>query len=113
MDKDLLKAAGAMTRKKLEPMKKAMLDAAEKFWLGPGKDKDAHVIYRAQLNEMELLGCMDGTKMDTTYSEYSVRIFDEGLKSLSFINRTIAILPKSRLRTIYNMIGEYLEKCDK
>lgn len=85
------------------------MDASEKFWIGPD-DPEKHVIYQAQLNEMELLGCSDGTKMDSAYSEYSIRIFDEGLKSLSFINRTIAILPKSRLRTIYNMIGEYLEK---
>jgi hypothetical protein len=58
------------------------------------------------------LECKDGTQLDPDYGEYSVRIHDPSIRSLSFIYKTIAIIPKSRLRTIYNLIGKYLAKYD-
>jgi hypothetical protein len=90
------------------------LDAVERFWLGPAKPKDS-LIYKQQLSETESkwTAAKDGTTLDSSYSEFSVRIHDPHARSLSFINRTIAIIPKSRLRTIYALIGEYLNAVDE
>lgn len=89
-------------------------DAAERFWIGP-KDPKKHTIYHMQTDttQQEWLAAKDGTELDPNYSEFSVRIHDPKARSLSFIYRTIAILPKSRLRAIYNLIGEYLNDVDK
>ena len=89
------------------------LDAAERFWLGP-VDPTKHVVYHAQrpATEQEWFTVPDGTILDGNYSELSVRIHDPKARSLSFIYRTIAIIPKSRLRSIYRLIGAYLEKHD-
>jgi hypothetical protein len=90
------------------------IDAAERFWVGPF-DPEQHLCHHMQSpsTEQEWFACPDGTEFDPDYSEFSVRIFDPRARSLSFINRTIAILPKSRLRSIYNLIGGYLEKIDE
>ena len=90
------------------------LDASERFWIGPRMPK-RHVVYKMQLSltEKALLTLEGDTVLDTTYSEFSVRIHDPKAKSLSFINRTIAIIPKRKLRIIYNLIGEYLDAYDK
>ena len=90
------------------------MDAAERFWVGP-KVPQKHLVYRMQSSDLqsEWLTVSDGTRLDPHYSEFSVRIHDPKAKSLSFINRTIAIIPKSRLRAIYNLIGEYLDAYDK
>jgi len=89
-------------------------DAAERFWLGPN-DRTKHTVYKMQWTSTEhkWLAAQDGTVLDPNYSEFSVRIHDPKARSLSFIYRTIAIIPKSRLRTIYNLIGEYLNEFDK
>jgi hypothetical protein len=85
----------------------------EKDWLGP-KNPEAHLIYRAQseTTERRWFFSEDLLELDPDYSEFSVRIHDPRCRSLSFIDRTLAILPKSQLRTIHNMIGEYLDKVD-
>ena len=89
------------------------IDAAERFWLGPVDGEECH-IYKSQLSQTEQawVAAEDGTTLDTTYSEFSVRLYDPHARSLSFINRTIALLPKSRIRTIYKLIGEYLNEID-
>jgi hypothetical protein len=89
------------------------LDAQERFWLGP-VDPTKHVVYHAQRSatEQEWYATPDGTTLDPNYSELSIRIHDPKARSLSFIYRTICILPKSRLRTIYNLIGRYLNEHD-
>jgi hypothetical protein len=89
-------------------------DAAERFWLGP-KDPTKHTVYKNQFDgtQSKWLAAKDGTQLDPNYSEFSVRIHDPKARSLSFVYRTIAIIPKSRLRTIYNLIGEYLNEHDK
>lgn len=85
----------------------------ERDWLGP-KNEQAHLIYHAQseTTEQEWFFSSDLIALDPDYSEFSVSIEDPRCRSLSFINRTIAILPKSKLRIIYNLIGAYLEKID-
>ena len=89
-------------------------DAQERFWLGP-RNRFCHTIYQMQkdtTNE-KWVAAEDNTTLDPNFSEFSVRIFDPKAVSLSFIYRTICILPKSRLRSIYNLIGEYLNAFDK
>jgi len=88
-------------------------DAAERFWLGPINPKK-HTVYQAQSDstQQKWIAATDGTELDPDYSEFSVRIHDPKARSLSFIYRTICIIPKSRLRTIYNLIGEYLNEMD-
>ena len=90
--------------------KQYTMDAAERFWIGP-EDPDRHTVMRMQrqATEEQWLATRDRTEFDPAYSEYSVRIYDRNIPSLSFLHRTIAILPKSRLRSIYNLIGEYLD----
>lgn len=95
------------------------MDAVERFWIGPETPENT-VIYKMQCGgtEREWLMAKDGTELDPNYSDFSVRVHDPSAKSLCFINRTIAILPKSRLRAIYKLIGEYLnvydtQECDK
>ena len=90
---------------------KEIFDARERFWLGP-VDEEKCINYQAQLskNEQAWVALKDGTVLDTTYSELTVRIYDPHARSLSFINQTIALLPKSRLRTIYKLIGDYLNE---
>jgi hypothetical protein len=90
-----------------------MMDAAEKFWIGP-KNPELQTVYlmASDSTQKAWLECKDGTQLDPDYGEYSVRIHDPSIRSLSFIYKTIAILPKSRLRTIYNLIGKYLAKYD-
>jgi hypothetical protein len=88
--------------------------ASEIFWVGP-KRPELHTVYRMQFDNVERrwLATPAGTELDPNYSEFSVRIHNPNARSLSFINRTIAILPKSKLREIYNLIGEYLNEIDK
>ena len=87
--------------------------ASERYWIGP-ENPEAHVVYHAQSETTEKRWLLTGTgvELDPDYSEFSVRIHDPHTMSLSFIHRTIAILPKSKLRGIYNLIGGYLEKFD-
>lgn len=85
----------------------------ERFWVGP-LDPDSHLVYKMQSRstEKEWLQTVDNTVLDKDYSEFSVRIYDPQARSLSFINRTMAILPKSRLRSIHALIGAYLDAID-
>ena len=96
-----------------EPNDDDQLDASERFWIGPRMPK-RHVVYKMQLSltEKALLTREGDTVLDTTYSEFSVRLYNPRARTLSFINQTIAILPKSKLRKIYNLIGEYLNEHD-
>ncbi len=89
------------------------ITGAERDWLGP-KDEEKHLIYHGQskTTEEEWFYSSDLIALDPHYSEFSVSIEDPRCRSLSFINRTIAILPKSKLRIIYNLIGAYLDKVD-
>jgi len=79
-------------------------------WLGP-RDSDYHTVYRMQASSVEKAWyyTKDGTELEE-YSEFSVRLHDRNFRSLSFIYKTIAILPKSRLISIYNLIGDYLRE---
>ena len=88
-------------------------DAQERFWLGP-KNPEKHVVYHMQSGDTEQkwIDCEDGTVLDGNYSEFSVRKQDPKARSLSFIYRTIAIIPKSRLRAVHRLIGAYLEAHD-
>jgi hypothetical protein len=90
------------------------LDAMERFWLGP-RDPKKYVVHHMQrpATEQEWYATPDGTTLDPNYSEFSVRIHDPKARSLSFIYRTISILPKSRLRIIHKLIGAYLNDHDK
>jgi hypothetical protein len=90
------------------------IDDMEKFWVGE-MDEEKYTVYQMQstTTELEWLHAQDGTELDPNFSEFSVRIHDPKIRSLSLINKTIAILPKSRLRSIYNLIGEYLNEIDK
>jgi len=83
------------------------------FWVGPNDEK-RQLIYHAQRRSTEQYWFLNEEliELDPDYSEFSVRIHDPRCRSLSFIYRTIAILPKSKLRVIYNLIGAYLEKID-
>lgn len=89
------------------------LDAQERFWLGP-RNPMLYIVYHMQRNYPQEAWTVtpDGTELDPNYSEFSIRIHDPKARSMSFINRTIAILPKSRLRSIYNLIGEYINEHD-
>lgn len=89
-------------------------DATEIFWVGP-KHPWRHVVHKmnASATEQMWFQAGDGTRLEPDHSEFSIRIHDPSMRSLSFINRTIAIIPKSRLRTIYNLIGGYLEAIEK
>ena len=82
-----------------------------KFWVGPSRPW-RHIAYKMQNSEAMWYQAACGTQLDPEHSEFSVRIHDPNLRSLSFINRTIAIIPKSRLRVIYNLIGRYLDETD-
>jgi hypothetical protein len=89
------------------------LDAIERFWIGPRNPK-AHVVYHGQRDstQQKWIDCEDGTVLDCNYSEFSVRLHDPKARSLSFIYRTIAIIPKSRLRSVHRLIGRYLDAHD-
>jgi hypothetical protein len=89
-------------------------DASEQFWLGEQRTRGEDVVMRMQ-NEVEekaWLATLGGTALDPSYSEYSIRLYDPNIRSLSFIHRTLAILPKSRLLAIFNLIGEYLDNTE-
>lgn len=81
----------------------------DRLWIGPS-DPEKHTVYRmsSATTEEKWLETSDGTQLDPDFSEFSVRIFDPHFLTLNFIHKTIAVLPKSRLRSIYNLIGEYL-----
>lgn len=87
------------------------IDGVERDWLGP-KDETKHLVYHMQseTTEKRWLMSSDLIELDPDYSEFSVRVHDPRCRSLSFINKTIAILPKSKLRVIYNLIGRYLDE---
>ena len=89
------------------------MDGNEKFWVGPS-DEELYTVYQMQSTstQMSWLACPDGTELDPDFSEFSVRIHDPHIASLSLINNTMAILPNSRLRSIYKLIGEYLNEID-
>lgn len=98
-----------VTSKKLEDD----FDAAERFWIGP-RDRFKHVVYHMQSDstQQEWLATQDGIELDPNYSEFSIRIHSPKALSLSFIYRTICILPKSKIRAVYALIGEYLNEYD-
>lgn len=85
----------------------------ETDWIGP-KDETRHLTYKAQSKTTEKRWYLsqDLIELDPDYSEFSVRIHDPRCRSLSFVDRTLAILPKSQLRTIHNLIGDYLDAQD-
>ena len=88
-------------------------DAAERFWIGPN-DPTKHTIYKNQFDgtQSKWLNTPDGTVLECDYSEFSVRVHDPKARSLSFTNRTIAIIPKSRVRKIVALLTEYLKEVD-
>lgn len=94
------------------PDSKFEMTGQEKDWIGP-KDEEKHLVYHAQSETTEQWWFMSSDLLQLDeFSEFSVRIHDPRGRSLSWINKTIAVLPKSKLRTIYNLIGAYLEKMD-
>ena len=89
-------------------------DAAERFWIGP-KDRTKYTVYHMQTDSTQqkwLAVPACDVELDPNYSEFSIRIHSPKARSLSFIYRTICILPKSKLRAIYALIGEYLNDHD-
>jgi hypothetical protein len=99
-----------ITSKKVEDK----FDAMERFWLGP-KNPKAHVLWHGQKDstQQKWIDCEDGTVLDGNYSEFSVRLHDPKARSLSFIYRTIAIIPKSRIRSVVRLLQMYLDMVDK
>ena len=86
----------------------------EQDWLGP-RDESKHLVYHGQrtCNQERWFFTSDLITLDPDYSELSVRLHDPRARSLSWINKTLAILPKSKLRSIHNLIGAYLDTHDK
>lgn len=93
-------------------MRDPKITGEEYDWLGP-IDEEKHIVFKMQSSSCEKWWLMsaDGLTLDD-HSEFSVRIHDPKLRSLSLILRTIAIIPKSKLRSIYNLIGRYLDDHD-
>jgi hypothetical protein len=86
----------------------------EKDWLGP-EDETKHIIFHMQSDAAEkrwLHAEESGLELEES-GEFSIRIHHPKLKSLSFIFRTICIIPKSLLRDVYALIGHYLNDNDK
>ena len=90
------------------------MNATEKFWIGPDNPERC-LVYKAQLSFIERawIAAFDGTTLNTDYSDLSVRLYDPHAKTLSYVNQTIAILPKSRLRIIHKLIGAYLNEANE
>ena len=90
------------------------MDDNDRYWIGP-EDPESHAVYHMQCSDVErdCAKTPDGTCLNSDYSEYSIRIYDPNIRSLSYVHRTIAILPKSRLRSIHKLLGDYLETYDK
>jgi len=89
-------------------------DAQERFWLGP-VNPAKHIIYYAQRcsTEQDWLVAKNGdVELDPNYSDYSIRLHCPKARSMSFIYRTIAILPKSKVRAIAALLNAYLERHD-
>ena len=86
------------------------ITGVERDWLGP-EDETKHLVYKGQstCNEQQWFFTSDWLTLEE-YSEFSVRLFDPKARSLSWISKTLAILPKSKLRAIYNLIGAYLDE---
>ena len=82
----------------------------ENDWAGQHANEELHLTYHGQSSMTQKRWYFTGDllELDPDYSEWSVRIHDPRRRSLSFIDRTLAILPKSRLRTIRNLIDTYL-----
>lgn len=80
-------------------------------WLGQ-KDESKYLTYHGQSDRAQKRWYFTGDilELDPDYSEWSIRIHDPRCRSLSFIDRTLAILPKSRLRAIANLIERYLNE---
>lgn len=89
-------------------MRDPKITGQEYFWLGPINEKK-YLVYKMQTDRGRYYTTGDYIKLDPDYSEWSVRIFDPRCRSLSFINRTLAILPKSKLRAVHKLIGAYLD----
>lgn len=91
-----------------------MLKENEKDWLGPDNEEEA-LIYKGQSDvaQKKWFFSKDLIELDPNYSEFSVRIHDPRCRSLSFNYRTLAILPKTHLKTIHALIGKYLEAVDE
>lgn len=89
------------------------MDASEKFWIGSEDcwtQGDKVVNHMRTTDGQDYFECTDGLRLDCDYSDFSVRIYHQSDRTLSFVLKTIAILPKSTLRSIHKMIGDYLEK---
>lgn len=88
-------------------------DAAERFWLGP-KDKFKHLVWHMQRDSTmsKWLATRGGIELDPNHSEFSIRIHNPKARSLSFIYRTICILPKSKVRAVAALLNAYLEEHD-
>lgn len=88
-------------------------DAAERFWLGP-RQSPKHVVYHMQRDstQQKWLETSGGIRLDPNYSEFAVRVHDPKARSLSFIYRTICVLPKSKIRAVVALLEEYLNDVD-
>lgn len=88
-----------------------MMDDNEKFWVGSKAawlQRDYHV-NRMQASDGKLwLEDVSGLRLDPDYSEYSVRIYHPTSRTLSFVLSTVAIIPKSLVRRVFNLLGEFL-----
>jgi len=81
-------------------------------WIGPQTEENT-LIYKVQSADGEWMMTSGLLELDPNYSEFSVRIHDPRCRSMSFIYRTLCILPKSKLREVYSLIGRYLNELDK
>lgn len=85
-----------------------MKDDNEKFWLGEDWSMGEVAINHMQTTDGDWYETEDGLQLDGNYSEWSVRVYHPRTRSLSWLHKTIAILPKSQLRALHKLIGEYL-----
>jgi len=88
-----------------------MIDATEKFWIG---DRSCWTQADVVVNHMssvegEWFQTADGLVLDPDYSDWAVRIYHPKDRTLSFVLKTMAILPKSMIRRIYALLGEYIK----
>ena len=86
----------------------------ENDWAGQHATVELHLTYHGQSDNAQKRWYFTGDllELDPDYSEWSVRIHDPRCRSLSFVDRTLAILPKSRLRHIRSLISTYLGDTD-
>lgn len=87
-----------------------MKNTGENFWSGEHWLDGDVVVNKMQASDgKRWLETDKKLCLDPSYSEWSVRIFDPNNKSLSWVLSTLAIIPKSLIRQVHALLGEYLD----